>query len=363
MSIFIVACLGCMLCFILFILSGLFKHSLLPIKIRKELPKVSVVIAARNEEMVIPSLIQDLVNQEYPLDKLEVIIINDRSTDSTREILTKANENYVLIKTITVDKASETMTPKKHALTLGIESAEVEIIILTDADCRVGKLWVSSMVYSVINQNCISIGFSEIGVSSNSLFEKYQYIDFLSIISANAGSAGWGQYWSGTGQNLAFYKEDFFKINGFEPVKDRISGDDMYLVQSISKLKKGYINIDPNSFVKTIAMPTMKEFINQRVRWSSNSKLNATENPLFFSFLFTMFIYNIIIIMSFLLGGNWFFLFLFKFILEGSVIFVGGKLFNRKIEFLPFCLWSIAQPIYIPLVGILGLKEKFIWKP
>ena len=110
-------------------------------------------------------------------------------------------------------------------------------------------------------------------------------------------------------------------------------------------------------------MPTIKEFINQRVRWSSNSKLNATENPLFFSFLFTMFIYNIIIIMSFLLGGNWFFLFLFKFILEGSVIFLGGKLFNRKIDFLPFCLWSIAQPLYIPLVGVLGLKEKFIWKP
>ena len=75
MSIFIVACLSCMLCFILFITSGLFKHSLLPIKTSKELPKVSVIIAARNEEMVLPSLIQDLVNQEYPLDKLEVIII------------------------------------------------------------------------------------------------------------------------------------------------------------------------------------------------------------------------------------------------------------------------------------------------
>ena len=363
MSIFIVACLGCMLCFILFILSGLFKHSLLPIKTSKELPKVSVVIAARNEEILLPSLIKDLVNQEYPLDKLEVIIVNDRSTDATKEILTKADENYALIKTITVDKASEAMTPKKHALTLGIESAGGEIIILTDADCRVRKLWVSSMVYSVINQNCISIGFSEIGLNTNSLFEKYQHIDFLSIISANAGSAGWGHFWSGTGQNLAFYKEDFFKINGFEPVKDRISGDDMYLVQSISKLKKGYINIDPNSFVKTIAMPTIKEFINQRVRWSSNSKLNATETPLFFSFLSTMFTYNIIITLSFLLGGNWFFLFLFKFILEGSVIFLGGKLFNRKIDFLPFCLWSIAQPLYIPLVGVLGLKEKFIWKP
>ena len=363
MSIIIVACLSCMLCFILFIITGLFKHSLLPIESIKELPKVSVVIAARNEEMFIPNLIQDLVNQEYPLDKLEVIIVNDRSTDATKEILKKADENYALIKTITVEESSNNMTPKKYALTQGIESAEGEIIVLTDADCRVGKLWVASMVYSVLSKNCISIGFSEIGLKNRSLFEEYQYIDFLSIIAANAGSAGWGQFWSGTGQNLAFYKEDFFKINGFEPVRDRISGDDMYLVQSISKLKKGYVNIDPNSFVETAAMPTLKEFINQRVRWSSNSKLNASENPLFFSFLSTMFTYNIIIIISFFFGGPWLLLFLLKFILEGLVIFLGSKLFNRKINFLPFCLWSIAQPIYIPLVGILGLKEKFNWKP
>mgnify|MGYP006268838091 FL=1 len=137
----------------------------------------------------------------------------------------------------------------------------------------------------------------------------------------------------------------------------------MYLVQAISKLKKGYVNIDPNSFVETSSMPNTKEFINQRVRWSSNSKSNANRNPLFFYFLLTMFMFNILTIGSFVFNGPWILLLFIKFCLEGIVIFLGGRLFNRKIEFLPYCLWSIMQPVYIPLVGILGLRGKFIWKP
>ena len=64
------------------------------------LPKVSVVIAARNEEDQIPALISDLVAQEYPLDKLEVIIVNDRSTDSTLDILNESSDNYAFIKIV-----------------------------------------------------------------------------------------------------------------------------------------------------------------------------------------------------------------------------------------------------------------------
>ena len=103
---------------------------------------------------------------------------------------------------------------------------------------------------------------------------KYQKIDFLAIIAANAGAAGWDHYWSGTGQNLAYYKKDYLQVGGFEPVKDKVSGDDMYLVQKISRLKKGYVHIDPHSHVKTKAMKSIKDFINQRIRWSSNSKSN-----------------------------------------------------------------------------------------
>ena len=113
----------------------------------------------------------------------------------------------------------------------------------------------------------------------------------MAILIANAGASGWNQYWSGTGQNLAYYKKDYFEIEGFHPVKSKISGDDMYLVQSISNIKRGYIHIDPNSFVKTKAMSTIKDFINQRIRWSSNSKSNFKNKPLVF-YVFINFIFR-----------------------------------------------------------------------
>ena len=351
------------LLYIFLIISGLFRHSRLKISSQKSSPKVSVVIAARNEELNLPYLIQDLILQEYPIDKLEVIFVDDRSTDSTYNILKQAADNYAFIKYIKIENFNENMTPKKNALSKGIEMASGEIILTTDADCRVGKLWVSSMTYSVKNKDSISIGFSEIILEKNSFFELYQKMDFLAIVVTNAGAAGWNYFWSGTGQNLAFLKKDYLEINGFEKVKTRISGDDMYLVQSISKNKNGYIHIDPHSFVKTKAMSTVSAFLNQRIRWSSNAKFNFKDNPLFFGFLVTSFCLNTYIFLSIILGNNWIEIFLFKFISDGFVIFLGSKLFEKKLYPFIYCLWALIQPLYIPLIGLLGIKEKFTWKP
>jgi hypothetical protein len=216
------------------------------------------------------------------------------------------------------------------------------------------------MAYSVINHNCISIGFSKI--FGDTFFEQYQKVDFLGIITANAGAGGWNQFWSGTGQNLAYYKNDFIAIDGFKPVKNKISGDDMYLVQSISKLKRGFIHIDPKSFTTTAAVNSIKEFLNQRIRWSSNSKANAGQNPLFFGFLITAFLYNSFILLSMISGGSWLVSFGIKFILDGLVILLGGKLFETKPNFFSYCIWAMIQPLYIPAMGLLGLMEKFTWK-
>ena len=101
------------LAFIVFLISGLFRHNTLAISNVKTLPFISIIIAARNEEDNLPFLIEDLVNQEYPLDKFEIIIINDRSSDSTPAILNNAAKNYSLIKIINIENKSESMTPKK----------------------------------------------------------------------------------------------------------------------------------------------------------------------------------------------------------------------------------------------------------
>ena len=350
------------LLFSIFVISGLFRHNVLPISNSKALPFVSVIIAARNEENNLPLLIDDLINQEYPLGKFEVIVINDRSNDSTQSILDKASENYSFIKSIKIDEKSKGMTPKKHAIDMGIKDSAGEIILATDADCRVGSLWVASMTYSLINKNGIIIGFSEIEDRKGTFFEKYQKIDFLAIITANAGAAGWNHYWSGTGQNLAYYKKDYLEIGGFEPVKDKISGDDMYLVQAISRLKKGFVHIDPNSHVKTNAMKSLKDFINQRIRWSSNSKSNFKNTPVFFIFLIVSFFENLFILFSIIILKKGFLIWGIKITVDGIIILFGSRLFEKYFDIKTYLFWAILQPFYIPFIGTLGLFNKFSWK-
>ena len=69
-------------------------------------------------------------------------------------------------------------------------------------------------------------------------------------------------------------------INGFNPVKELMSGDDMYLVQNISSIKGAVFNYDPSSFVSTLPKKTFTSYINQRIRWSSNSKQNIFDQIL-----------------------------------------------------------------------------------
>ena len=350
------------LIFILFIISGLFRHNILPVSNLENLPFVSVVIAARNEEHNLPELLDDLINQEYPINKFEIVIVNDRSYDSTEKILFEASESYSFIKHLTINSKSKNMTPKKNAIDLGIKNAKGEIILATDADCRVGSLWVASMTYSLIKKDSIVLGYSEIDDKNKTFLEKYQKIDFLAILSANTGAAGWNQYWSGSGQNLAYYKNDYFQINGFEPVKNNISGDDMYLVQSISKLKKGYIHLDPNSHVKTKALESVKDFLNQRIRWSSNSKSNLKNTPIFFTFLLVSFLENLFILISVIFLKEGYFIWAVKILFDGAVILFGAKLFEKEFDITTYFFWAILQPFYIPLVGLLGLFNKFSWK-
>jgi cellulose synthase/poly-beta-1,6-N-acetylglucosamine synthase-like glycosyltransferase len=69
--------------FMLYFLSGLIRLRKTPLQKNFKEPTVSVVIAARNEEENIGNLLEDLIHQTYPREKLQIIIADDRSTDKT----------------------------------------------------------------------------------------------------------------------------------------------------------------------------------------------------------------------------------------------------------------------------------------
>ena len=136
----------------------------------------------------------------------------------------------------------------------------------------------------------------------------------------------------------------------------------MYLVQTISKLRSGFLNIDPKSFVETKPVKTINQFINQRTRWASNSKKNIRSNKLFFIFLLSSFFTNALILVNLFFNFYFFLFFITKILLEYLIIFLGSRLFNLNLQTRPLILWCVLQPAYIPYIGLRGLISKFQWK-
>ena len=104
-------------------------------------PKVSVVIAIRNEENHIEYLLKSLQSQIYPNDKLEFILVNDHSTDKTLSILEKTDLSNIKILHVPDNESG-----KKYAINMAVSEAEGDIILASDADCSFAPSWVRTIV-------------------------------------------------------------------------------------------------------------------------------------------------------------------------------------------------------------------------
>jgi 1,2-diacylglycerol 3-beta-glucosyltransferase len=102
---------------------------------RLDAPKVSLLVAAKNEEAVIGNLVKMLCSLEYPSDRYEVWAIDDRSTDNTPVILDRLAREYPQLKV--VHRAANAGGGKSGALNQVLTQTEGEIIGVFDADAKV----------------------------------------------------------------------------------------------------------------------------------------------------------------------------------------------------------------------------------
>ncbi len=98
----------------------------------KQLPPLSIIVAARNEEEQMEAALTSLLHIEYP--ELEVIVVNDRSSDGTGHILARMTTNYSQLKMLTIDHLPEGWLGKNHALWQGSRIASGQLLLFTDAD-------------------------------------------------------------------------------------------------------------------------------------------------------------------------------------------------------------------------------------
>ncbi len=239
---------------------------------KNNLIKVSVLIAARNEEENIEKLLESLKKQSFPKELFEVIIVNDHSIDYTDEIINDfINKNKELdVKLLKAEK-----TGKKHAISQALHSAINELVIVTDADCVLNDLWIESIVGFYQEEKCKMILAPVLLSPAENLFEKMQVLEHLSLIGSTAGSASIGFPVMCNGANMAYERKAALEVEKFRKDFEIPSGDDMFLLEQFVKCY-GHNNVkfllSKSAVVKTKTCKTIKDFFRQRRRWVSKTK-------------------------------------------------------------------------------------------
>ncbi|MFT4753022.1 MAG: biofilm PGA synthesis N-glycosyltransferase PgaC [Salibacteraceae bacterium] len=247
---------------ILRFLSGIEKNKNVIIE-KIQSPSITVVVALKNEAANVHSLISNLGLIDYPKDKLEFILVDDNSIDSTLSELTKYSLNNTQV-------FSNSGNGKKKAIEMGVEYAKGDWIAVTDADCELPNSWLSSMVGYISNETKMVLG--PVFVShGNGFLTDIQTIEFLALQGATSGSAGRNTPISANGANMFFEKKAFQTVNPYENNYHLKTGDDQFLMMAIKNKYQNAIVYaqDKNAIVITQPVNSWNKYIAQRVRWAS----------------------------------------------------------------------------------------------
>ena len=333
-------------------------------------PRVSVLIAARNESEGIRATLDSVLDQDYA-GVWDVWVADDRSTDDTPQILEEYRTRHPeRLHILTINDLPEGVSPKKHAISKMIEACEGDILCLTDADCIVQREWLTGILREFEPGIELVAGHSYIPTvpGKSPFIICMQAVETL--IYRVAGTAGLAMHLplTSTGNNLA-YRKDFFKsVNGFENVIKIQSGDDDLLMQKLATDRPFAMRycITPSTFVTTNGKETLKELWEQRKRWASKTIYYSPKIVFVLSMVF-LFLTMLCVTAAFSpFSTKILIATLIAFALKslGDLILIlrGLKIFRQE-HLLKWCIpVEIVHAPFTVLAVLFGLFGRFKWK-
>ena len=239
-----------------------------------QLPTVSVIVAARNEEREILRCLRALDKLEYPYGKLEIIIVDDRSTDSTGQIIDQFIADKKRFVKIHGVEPVDHLRGKTNALVQGLKRATGEVILTTDADCEVNPLWAKTMASYFTGGVGLCGGMT--CQKRGSIWNGMQHLDFIYLLGAGSGTINVGIPLSVIGNNMAYLRKAYDETGGYENLPFSVT-EDSQLLAEISALGKYKIiyPVDKDSLIESEPEGDLPSLFRQKKRWS----LGGTKVP------------------------------------------------------------------------------------
>ena len=319
---------------------------------------VSIVIAARNEEDGIFDCLESVLNQTL---QAEVIVVDDGSTDKTAEIIAEFGPTITLIR-------ATGGTGKRSALELGIEAAQGDIVLLTDADSVVPPRWVESMLAYFDEKTGFVAGPVQFE-GGRGVFDRMVALEWAGLMGICVGAIGAGRPINCSGANIAYRKEAYRSVSGFEAMGGLTSGDDELLMQRIAEETDWEIQFaaSRDAIVTSQAPQTVSEFLAQRKRWASKGGYYSRAWHVIMNIAIWFFYaaLPISMVVAFWNPDLWAPVLLVlgvKMVIELSIL-LQSTLFYGNVRLLRTYFWALPFQVgYVVWAGAAGLFGNYEWK-
>jgi len=237
----------------------LFKTYSLP----KKLPKVSIIVPAFNEQKTIAQTLKSLLNLDYPKNKLDIIAVNDGSTDNTEKIMRSFKSKIKIL--------SQKRQGKAAALNNAMKISTGDIIATTDADSTVNREALSETIGYFNDPKIAAVTTSVKVAKQKNFIQKIQFIEYIFNILYRKVFSIMDSIFVIPGPFGLYRKSTLTKLGGFE--KDNLT-EDMEIAMRIQK--HGYrIENSLKAVSFTNAPSTIKNLFKQRVRWYRGFIINV----------------------------------------------------------------------------------------
>lgn len=335
--------------------------------------RLCVIVPARNESLSIGACLSGILSQDYPADLLEVIVVDDHSTDDTAAIAARFAGVKVLHLSEHISLNIGAMAAyKKKAIEIAISQTECPLIVTTDADCVAGSTWLKRIVHLHESSGAQMIAAPVCFFDEKTWFDRFQSLDFAGMMVSTGASLRLGMGAMCNGANLAYSRAAFNAVEGFRNIDHIASGDDMLLMTKIiahyGKHRVVFLK-DRLASVFTRPQTGFMDFVHQRLRWASKSGKYQDFRITFW--LALVYFFNVSLLFNLVWGtlpNNFFYLqigllqLLVKSFFDFLLLVTGCRFFGRNDLMRLFVCAQVLHILYIVVIGTMGNIIPYKWK-